>query len=89
MGLGWNLTKLFLLVFICQPFRRIPVSFISGGPYGPRGVLTDFEGGSQKCIIGQTPRITQRKVILECIVRESLILVWFLGENFSKPRRDL
>ena len=21
------------------------VSFVSGGPYGPRGVLSDFEGG--------------------------------------------
>ena len=40
-----NLTKLFILVFICQPFGRVPVSFISGGPYGPRGVLSDFEGG--------------------------------------------
>ena len=23
------------------------VSFVSGGPYGPRGVLSDFEGGPQ------------------------------------------
>ena len=30
---------------------------MSGGPYGPRGVLSDFEGGGgvPKCIIGQTP----------------------------------
>ena len=32
---------------------------MSGGPYGPRGVLSDFEGGggggSPRCIIGQTP----------------------------------
>ena len=34
-------------------------------------------------------RITQRKVILVCIVRESLILVCFLGENYIKPRREL
>ena len=34
------------------------VSFVSEGPYGPRGVLSDFEGGggggSPRCIIGQT-----------------------------------
>ena len=23
------------------------VSFVSGGPYGPRGVLSDFEGGGE------------------------------------------
>ena len=40
-----NLTKIFILVFICQPFGRVPFSFISGGPYGPGGVLSDFEGG--------------------------------------------
>ena len=34
-------------------------------------------------------RITQRKVILICIVRESLILVCFIGENYIKPRREL
>ena len=34
-------------------------------------------------------RISQRKVILVCIVRESLILVCFLGENYIKPRREL
>ena len=31
------------------------VSFVSGGPYGPEGVLSDFEGGgAPRCIIGQT-----------------------------------
>ena len=34
-------------------------------------------------------RITQRKVILVGIVRESLILVCFLDENYIKPRREL
>ena len=34
-------------------------------------------------------RITQRKVILVVIVRESLILVCFLDENYIKPRREL
>ena len=34
-------------------------------------------------------RITWRKVILVGIVRESLILVCFLGENYIKPRREL
>ena len=33
---------------------------MSGGPYGPGGVLSDFEGGggrggSPRCIIGETP----------------------------------
>ena len=40
-----KILKIFILVFICQPFGRVPVSFISGGPYGPGGVLSDFEGG--------------------------------------------
>ena len=34
-------------------------------------------------------RITQRNVILVGIVWESLILVWFLDENYIKPRREL
>ena len=40
---------------MCQPFGWVPVSFTSGGPYGPRGVFLDFEGGSPRCILGQTP----------------------------------
>ena len=35
----------------------LPVSFISGGFYGPRGVLSDFEeggGGFPRSILGQT-----------------------------------
>ena len=31
------------------------VSFMSGGPYGPGGVLSDFGGGSPRCILGETP----------------------------------
>ena len=30
-----NLTKLFILVFICQPFGAGTLSFVSGGPFGP------------------------------------------------------
>ena len=52
-----NLTKLFILVCFCQPFGAGTLSFMSGGPYGPRGVLSDFGGGlrgSPWSIIGQT-----------------------------------
>ena len=31
------------------------VSFVSGGPYGPRGVLSDFEGGG-----GGVPKVYNR-----------------------------
>ena len=31
-----NLTKLFILVFICQPFGAGTLSFVSGGPFGPK-----------------------------------------------------
>ena len=27
---------------------------MSGGPYGPGGVLSDFGGGSPRCILGET-----------------------------------
>ena len=39
-----NLKKLYTGIYL-PTFRRVPVSFISGGPYGPGGVLSDFEGG--------------------------------------------
>ena len=45
---GFYYYTLWRLVFICQPFGRVPVSFISGGPYGPEGVLSGFEGGEVK-----------------------------------------
>ena len=34
-----------ILDFNCQPLRRVPFCFMSVGPYGPGGVLSDFEGG--------------------------------------------
>ena len=37
-----NWTKLFLLVFNCQPLSRVPVSFMSLGPYGS---FSSFWGG--------------------------------------------
>ena len=40
-----NGTKLFILDFNCQPLRRVLFCFMSAGPYGPRGVLFNFEGG--------------------------------------------
>ena len=55
-----NLTKLIILVFLCQLFGAGTLSFMPGGPYGPRGVLSDFGGGrSPKCVIGQTQCILE------------------------------
>ena len=46
-----KLTKLFILVFFCQPFGAGTLSFMFGGPYGPRGVLSDFGGGGGVLIV--------------------------------------
>ena len=32
-----------ILDFNCQPLRRVPICFMSVGPYGPGGVLGNFE----------------------------------------------
>ena len=34
-----------ILDFNCQPLRKVLICFMSVGPYGPGGVLVDFEGG--------------------------------------------
>ena len=39
-----NVTKLFILDFNCQPLGRVPICFMSVGPYGPGGVLLHLEG---------------------------------------------
>ena len=36
------------------------VSFVSGGPYGPRGVLSDFEGGVPKVYNRTDPKFNDR-----------------------------
>ena len=38
------------------------VSFVSGGPYGPGGVLSDFEGGG-----GGVPKVYSRRDPIYCI----------------------
>ena len=49
---------------MCQPFGWVPVSFTSGGPYGPRGVFfSDFEGGPQGVYLDR-PKYTYYKMYM-------------------------
>ena len=44
-----------ILDFNCQPLGRVPICFMSVGPYGPGGVLSLFEGGEG------VPKVFSRK----------------------------
>ena len=46
-----------ILDFNCQPLRRVPICFMSVGPYGPGGVLGNFEGGDGRGV----PKVFSRK----------------------------
>ena len=45
-----------ILDFCSQHLKRVPVVIVSGGPYGPRGVLSIFGGGggSPKSFLGKS-----------------------------------
>ena len=54
---------------MCQPFGWVPVSFTSGGPYGPRGVFFGFWGGVPKVYTRTNPNIHITKCTCSLILR--------------------